>query len=126
MADHASRQQQLEPRVGEPGGAALPHALGSADRRDRDEGGGERGLRGPVRDSKEGQPQKEQEKKAVPASEKKAVPPRKKAVPAQETVLAHEKEKRLQPEEAPQDEEQDREELPGVQRPDQIDLERRV
>ena len=38
----------------------------------------------------------------------------------------HEKEKRLQPEEAPQDEEQDREELPGVQRPDQIDLERRV
>ena len=121
MADHASRQQQrqqLEPRVGEPGGAALPHALGSADRRDRDEGGGERGLRGPVRDSKEGQPQKEQEKKAVP--------PRKKAVPAQETVLAHEKEKRLQPEEAPQDEEQDREELPGVQRPDQIDLERRV
>ena len=65
-----------------------------------------------------GQPQKEQEKKAVP--------PRKKAVPAQETVLAHEKEKRLQPEEAPQDEEQDGEELPGVQRPDQIDLERRV
>ena len=95
-------RQQL--RVGEPGGVALPHALESAARKHQGVGGGGRGLRGPVLDWQEGQPQKGREKAALAHEKEKERQAKKrarqKAKKAEEKAKLEEEKKKQEEEEA--------------------------